>query len=220
VTWFNGLQLALATGALVAIAVRVRALLFEAPLDTAAFCEALGIALDAGQPALAREIARDCRPAWAAHLALALIDLVSDAPDPAARDEADDLRLTLERRSVEGLRAVHTLGRMASPLAFIGVILELGWAISGGDGLVALSRPAVVSLGLQRALTAFGIGLATTVVCYAAVALLQRRAREIREGLARVARLLSPAAGDARPDRVGAGGRLPSPALDPNSGKV
>ncbi|MGD8861782.1 MAG: hypothetical protein PVI30_17360 [Myxococcales bacterium] len=190
-TWFNGLQLALAIGAIVAIGTRVRALLFEAPLDVGAFCEALDVALDAGQPSLAREIARDCRPAWAATLALATLELISRGPDPAGRDELDDLRLTLERRSAEGLRAIHTLGRMAGPLAFIGVILELGWAISGGDGLVALSRPAVVSLGLQRALTAFGIGLGTTIVCYAAVALLQRRAREIREGLARVARLLS-----------------------------
>lgn len=183
-TWFNALQLALAAVAAVLIARRMRALLFEAPLDGRAFAAALDTALGSGQVGLARRIADACLPAWPARLAAAALATEGRGPAQGALEET---QLELEHAAFRGLGAIVALGRMASPLAFIGVILEIGRAFGGSSGLEGLQRGLVESSSLQRALFTFALGFATFAVCFAAVAILQRRARAVRDQLRRVA---------------------------------
>jgi hypothetical protein len=81
---------------------------------------------------------------------------------------------------------------MASPLAFIGVIVEAGRAFGGGEGLIALQRGLAVSIALQRSLFIFALGMGTTLVCVSAAAIIQRRALALRRDLERVAGALGP----------------------------
>lgn len=185
-TWFNALQFALAATAAVLIARRMRVLLFAAPLDMAAFVSALESALDAGQPALGRRIAEACLPAWPARLAEAAL---TESGGGRTRNALDELQLDLETAAWRGLGSIVACGRMASPLAFIGVILEIGGSFGGGSGLAGLQRGLVVSLALERALFTFAVGAATFAVCFAGATIVQRRARALREQIRRVAKI-------------------------------
>ena len=187
-TWFNALQIVLAAGAGAIIVRRIRALLFQAPLDATPFLDALESAIAGGQLALARRIAEACAPAWPARLASrALTERDrADAEQAAIEETESDLAASASR----GLGAIVALGRMASPLAFIGVILEIGRAFGGGSGLEGLQRGVVASRALERSLFTFTLGAATFAVCFVAATILQRRARRLRTDLRRVAALV------------------------------
>jgi hypothetical protein len=188
VIWFNALQIALAAGVAVLIARRVRILLFEAPVDIKPFADALESAIGAGQLQLARQIAEACVPAWPARLASSgLAELERGGSALAVIEEA---QLDFEAQSWRGLGAIVALGRMASPLAFIGVILEIGRAFGGGSGVEGLQRGLLASRALERSLFTFALGVATFAVCFAGATILQRRARRVRADLQRVASLL------------------------------
>jgi len=183
VTWFNSLQIALAAGAVVLIARRMQILLFEAPVDTKPFLDALEAAVAAGQLGLARQIAEVCAPAWPASLAsrgLAELELGG-----AAHTVMDEAQLDFEAEAWRGIGAIVALGRMASPLAFIGVIIEIGRAF--GSGMEGLQRGLLASRALERSLFTFALGVGTFAVCFAAATILQRRARRMRADLQRVA---------------------------------
>ena len=195
-TYFSALQLALALAALIWIARRLRVLLFEAPLDTSAFLPAISTALDAGEIALAAGLAGACEPAWLARLARrALIELEQGRDPRSALDEAHS---ELESGLWLGSDAIRVLGRMAMPIAFIGVIVQSGLALGGGEGLVGLQRGLAASIALQRSLLAFSIGVSTTLVCLAAAATIQRQGRALRRDLDRVSRTISEPRGALR----------------------
>jgi hypothetical protein len=190
VTWFNALQLALAAGAALLIALRMRTLLFVAPLDAKRFAIALDGALAANENALARQIAQACAPSWPARLATAaLVELERGGVAQAALEET---QLDLEADALRGVPAIVALGRMASPLAFIGVMLEIARAFGASSGIQGLQRGLVASLALERALFTFALGAATFAVCFGAAKILQRRARQLRDDLERVASLFEP----------------------------
>jgi hypothetical protein len=193
---FNALQLLVAVAAAVLIARGFKRLALDAAIDAEAFCASVEAALSASQLALCARICRACLPALAAALALeACTAMESGQGGEHVRARVDERRFELERGLGDQLDAIRTLGRMASPLAFIGVILELGRALSGGHGILALQRGAAESLGLTRALFTFSIGLGTTAVCLSALVLLRRRVRGLRGDLARTARMVERALG-------------------------
>jgi hypothetical protein len=195
-TYYSALQWVLAVSALIWIGRRLRVLLFEAPLDAASFVPALSTALDAGQIALARSLATACEPAWPAHLArLALIE-VEQGRDP--RSALDETYADLEAALWRGRDAIVVLGRMATPVAFIGVIVQSGIALGGGEGLAGLQRGLPASIALQRSLLAFSVGISTTIVCLTAAAAIQRQARALRRDLDRVARVITEPRGASR----------------------
>lgn len=196
-TYFNALQLLLAAAALGLAARTLRVLLFQAPLDTRAFLTALAPAIEARQLELARSLAQACLPARAARLALSAVSEIEGGHDPrVALDEASaDLEVGLE----QGRDALVVLGRMASPLAFIGIIVETGKALGGGEGLAALQRGLPVTIALQRSLLTFAIGLATTIACLTAAGVARRQALALRHDLERVASVISRAAAARAP---------------------
>jgi len=187
VTWFNALQIALVAGVILLIARRMRTLLFEAPVDTKPFLEALEAAVAARQLGLARQIAEACAPAWPARLASrGLAELELGAP---ARPVMEEAQLDFEAEAGRGLGAIVAFGRMASPLAFIGVIVEIGRAF--GSGMEGLQRGLLASRALERSLFTFALGVGTFAICFAAATILQRRARRLRADLQRVASLVA-----------------------------
>jgi hypothetical protein len=194
-TPFNALQAALAAVAVSLIVRRLRLLMFEAALDNDAFLDALETALASGQIELARRIAQSCTPAWPARLAAAA--LVDSESSRSAKGTIEPLHSDFVQAAFRGRETIATLGRMASPLALIGVILEIGKALSGGDGLVGLQRGLAMRIGLERSLLTFAFGLGTSFVCFAAVSMLQREALALDRALTRVTTALG---------RAGAGG--------------
>jgi biopolymer transport protein ExbB/TolQ len=185
---FNALQLGLAAVALTMIVQRLRLLLFVAPLDADAFLEALTVAATAREFSLARRITRVCAPAFIADLAaIAIAELERGRAPRAAIEEA---YTDFVHASSRGHDAIAALGRMASPLALIGVVVELGRAFSGGGGLLALQRGLVMRIGLERSLLTFALGLATAVTCAFALSILRRSARALGRDLRRVATAL------------------------------
>lgn len=194
-TYFNALQLLLATAALGLGARTLRVLLFRAPLDTRAFLSALAPALEARQLELARSLAQACLPAWAARLALQGVSELAHGHDPGVA--LDETRADLEIGLGQGRDALVVLGRMSSPLAFIGVIVETGRALGGGEGLAALQRGLPVTIALQRSLLTFAIGVATTIACFTAAGIARRQAQALQRDLERVASVIS-RAGAAR----------------------
>jgi hypothetical protein len=84
---------------------------------------------------------------------------------------------------------------MAPPLAFIGIISELGRALSGDYGLAALQRGLPARLALERGLTTFALGIATTLLAIAAARVLLRAVNELARAAADVAAVLRGSAG-------------------------
>jgi hypothetical protein len=195
-TYFSALQVLVAIAALTWIVRRLQVLLFEAPLDASAFVPALATALEAGQIALASNLAAACEPAWPARLArLALVE-IERGRNP--RNALDETYADLESALWQGRDAIVVLGRMATPVAFIGVIVQTGLALGGGEGLAGLQRGLPASIALQRSLLAFSIGLSTTIVCLTAAATIQRHARALRRDLDRVSRVIAEPRGAPR----------------------
>lgn len=190
-TWFNALQLVLVIAAAGLIGRGLRRLGFEAPLDGRAFAEAIEVALTAGQIGLARRVAAACEPAWPARLAQAGLAELETRGAEASGPVLEDLRAELTQHAWAGLRTLATLGRMASPLAFIGIILEFGHGLGGGVGIEGLQRGYAMSAALSRAVLTFSLGVSTLLLCLAGVGILQRRARALTEDLQRVVRTIA-----------------------------
>lgn len=190
-TWFNAVQLALAIAAGVLIARSLKRLGFEAPLDGHAFSEALEVALTAGQLELARRVAAACEPAWPARLASVGLSELESRGLEASAAALEDSRAELAQEAWAGLRTIATLGRMASPLAFIGVIFEFGRGLGGGVGIEGLQRGYAMSAALSRSLLTFGLGASTLLLCLAAIGILKRRARGLTDDLQRVVRTIA-----------------------------
>lgn len=107
----------------------------------------------------------------------------------AAFATVDEAHADLAHAASSGTYALRGIGRLAPPLALAGAIVVMGRGFGAPSGLAA--RAAVVQAGV-----AFGIGVATTVVCFAAAAGLLRRARGVRADLERGARALDRSGAD------------------------
>ena len=96
--------------------------------------------------------------------------------------EAEDARAARARRVHASAVVLAGLGRIAPPLAFVGIVLELSWALGGGSGLLALQRGLPERVALQHALVGLGIGLGGWGTCIGFGLVLRRRARALRDG--------------------------------------
>lgn len=172
-----------------------RAVLWTAPCDARVLSQAIAVSLSGRQRELARRLASSAQPAWAAQMtALGLAELEADTP----RDAMDDLRATLVGSQSERVRALAALGRIAGPLAFLAIVVELAAAFGPGHGLLALQRGLVESLAIERAALSFAVGIATTLACTLSARLLRERLRALSDELKQVReavlRALEPAA--------------------------
>lgn len=184
---FTTLQAVVALGALLLVAARARVLLFEARLDAVAFGQAIGHALAGGQRELARTIATECLPAWPARYAQICTGDVSSG----VMHRIEELQVEVGEQAARGLDALVTLGRLAMPLALIGVILELGRVTGHTTGLLGLQRGLVLSLALRQAMLDLAFGLATALVCVAGARVLREGARSALADLDRLARSMA-----------------------------
>jgi hypothetical protein len=178
---------------------RARVVLFTASLDRKAFVPALRAALGAGQLELGRSLANACLPAWPARIAVRGIEALESRSDLGAALE--EQRIELSHMAPTGIAALRSLARMAPPLAFIGIISELGRALSGDYGLAALQRGLPARMALERGLLTFALGVVTTLVAVAAARVLIRAVNELARGAAEVTAALQSTTA-AAPDPV------------------
>jgi hypothetical protein len=182
VTAWHVAQLVLTAVALAQLVRTARAIVWTAPCDVRALCDSVGVALLGQQRDLAVALIAASRPAWAAQLLeLALDPTEQDSP----REAMDELRSSLVGRQADRLSTLGSLGRMAGPLAFLAIVLELSAAFSPGHGLLALQRGLVQSIAIQHAALSFAIGLATTVACTASATFMRERLRGLSDDLTR-----------------------------------
>ncbi|MDD9969784.1 MAG: hypothetical protein OXR73_26295 [Myxococcales bacterium] len=184
-TGFHGFQVAIAAIAVAIAWSRVRALSFRANLDADAFLKRLR-ELVAADIERARTLCERAMPAWVARMAVAEI-AAQEAEADSIRDSAvaelvDDLRQEAGR----GIQALVTIGRAASPLAFVGVMLELGMAFQGDHGLAGLQRGLVEQIAMQNAVVGVALGLTTSTCCFMAAGSLRSEARRRLREVARV----------------------------------
>jgi hypothetical protein len=168
---------------------RARALLFAGRLDRKLFAGALREALGAGQRELARSLARACLPAWPARMAVHGLEAIETRANLHA--VLEEQRLDLLHAAPAGIATLRSLARMATPLAFIGVISELGRALGGGYGLAGLQRGLPERMAIERGLLTFALGIGTTVLALAAARVLARGVEELARAANDVAAVLA-----------------------------
>ena len=165
------IQLGLAAAAVLWGMVRLHALLIRTALDAQSFLEALAEAIEVGEGE-ARKLA-----VVAPHAAIARLAFAELGSDGDSGEESELLYAGLKREAVVGITSMRTLGRMASPVAFIGVIVEMGLALQGGRGLSALQRGLPERLAIQQAATEVVLGLCTSLFCFFVASQLRRGAQ-------------------------------------------
>jgi len=150
-----------------------RELLFSGVLDASRFHEAIDGRLSAGDLQGARQLVDLATTAWTAQLAGAMLGARHAGFDSLSEGltTREDLRSAAAMR----LHMLKGLGRIAPLLALLGVILELSGTFGKNQGLMALQRGLVVSVGLSHAVTMLALGLMTMLVCQLGNRLLQRR---------------------------------------------
>jgi biopolymer transport protein ExbB/TolQ len=193
VNLFNLLQLLLAAVALALIAERFRALFYRARIDAGPYLRALGEELRAGRMQEARRLARAGRPAWVAELAHAVLQAEPGSEQVLALSE--EACAALRDEAAKRIYVIYGLARVATPLALLGVILELTGALSGRAGVQALQAGLVESSALSRALGTLAIGIATSTVCFAASAMVRKRAQAAVKDLGQAADVFEEAVG-------------------------
>ena len=193
-TYFNALQLLLAAVALALIAERFRSLFYRARIDAGPYLAALRYDLQAGRIHAARELAETGRPAWIPELVHAVLRAETDGEQ--AEGVADEVCANRRDDAGRGIYLLHGLARAATPLALLGVILELSSALSGrGAGLQALQAGSVQNIALSRALSTLAIGIATSAVCFVASGMLRKRALALVKDLRQTMEILEGEAG-------------------------
>lgn len=181
-TGWHAAQLALFGLALIQLARTARTVVWQAPSDARALADAFAVAIRARQPQLAGSIARACLPAWSAQMLGAALDKGEGARPEEAME---DVRGMLVGDHADRLRTLAAFGRVAGPLAFLAIVLELGAAFGPGHGLIALQRGLVQSIAVERAALSFAIGIATTLASTASATFLRERLRSLSDELKR-----------------------------------
>jgi hypothetical protein len=165
------LPLTAAVAALSLIALRLRAVAFQAALDGASFSREIAARVRAGQLDRARALAQTLRPAWAAEIVLRTLDTREDATQ--LQYALDEGRAELELAAQRGLLALRSLGRIALPLALAIAIVELGAGFGPSP-----DRAHAAALAFSRGLFAISVGMGTSIACQLSYAVLAREARE------------------------------------------
>lgn len=194
-------QIAFAVVALGVVGVRLRAVLFTAPLEARTFARALDRALDAGDLAQARALARAGDAAWLARIARAALDVWGDPRAVAAA--LDEALADLRGEADSGLLPLRMVASLASTLGMLAAILALNGVGVPHGGLIALQAGLAQSLAVAQAVASVALGGSTAILVLLARAVLRRHTKRLYDESLRLIATLTAQAGE--PD--GARGR-------------
>ncbi|MEY4512423.1 MAG: hypothetical protein RLZZ450_4545 [Pseudomonadota bacterium] len=184
-SWFQLAQLAVALFLSIVIGRRVHALYYRDATSEEAFRWLLRT-LQSGEREAARAWAR-ARPR--AQLAR-MIELAATSSLPAA--ELRELIIDLRDESTASLRMLRVSATLVSTLGLMGGILTLALGSSRHAGLMALQAGRVERMTMNEALATMAIGVATSALCFQAVALLRPAAQRAILQVRQLERWLTP----------------------------
>jgi hypothetical protein len=182
-SWFQLGQLAVALFLIVVIGRRVRALYYRDATSEETFRWLLR-SLEQRDQDSARAWAR-ARP----HAQLArMIELASTSSQPAG--ELRELIVDLREESTASLRLLRVAATLVSTLGLMGGILTLALGSSRHAGLMALQAGRAERMTMNEALATMAIGVATSALCFQALALLKPAAQRMMLQVRQLERLL------------------------------
>lgn len=175
-------QLAYALFVMLVIAERVRALYFGAATSDATVTWIVR-SLEKGETALPL--------AWAmrrpeAHVARVL----AAAPSAGGEGEVGECLIDLQAEAIARLRLIRVCATLASTLGLLGGILVLARGQGANAGLAALKAGAAERSALDEAIATMAIGVATSAICFQALALLRPAAQKLLLQAKQIARSL------------------------------
>jgi hypothetical protein len=179
--WLTWLQLAFSGVLLGVIAERARYLLFRAKLSDEGWAF-IQRCLLAGEVVQVRAFAHQQPEAHVSAVLRAALD-----PDPD--QELAEIVSWLHERSAARLRLVRVGATLASTLGLMVGILSIQRGFGEPAGLLALEAGLPQKLAMSQALFAMGVGVATSAVCFYALALLKPAAQALIAQSARAAHL-------------------------------
>ena len=189
-TWFAGLYGVLAVVgvfAIALIAVRSHELCWRAPSDSKLLDQALREAK--GETAAVTALAGALAPAWASQLMYAASSARGNGqPAEVALEETLS---ELRSRAFGAVLTVHTLGRLAPPIAFVTAMVTLAAAFRHDAGLLSLQRGLAESIAVNHAVLSIMTGTTISFVCRFAVTFLKQRAASLVRELESCADLLT-----------------------------
>ena|GEM_PF-6158209 len=189
-------QVVFALGVAAVIAERARALLFCSSTSDRAV-KWLAARLRDGDSVSAEAWARRVPSSFVARTLLETLDTQNPERDP------DMLRLELRHDAGVRLGLLRGCATLASALGLLGGILSIRQGFSGGGGLLALQAGLAEQVALACALQSMALGVATSALCFYALAVFRRVARDLLAQSAHITHLLAEHAAD---QLVGAGG--------------
>lgn len=185
-SWFQLAQLSVAAFLAVVIGQRVHTLHYRAATSEEAFRWLLRT-LERGDREPVCAWARE-RPG--AQLAR-MIELAFTSSQPAA--ELRELVVELRDESTASLRMLRVAATLVSTLGLMGGILTLALGSSRHAGLMALQAGRVERMTMNEALATMAIGVATSALCFQALAVLKPAAQRAMLQVRQLERLLAAA---------------------------
>lgn len=182
-------QLAYALFVLALIAERVRTLCFVAATSDGAV-KWIVRSLEQGDTTLPLSWARR-RPA--SHVAR----LLAAAPTDDGEGEVGECLIDLQAEAIARLRLIRVCATLASTLGLLGGILVLARGHGVDAGLAALKAGAAERSALDEAIATMAVGVATSAICFQALALLRPAAQKLLLQARQVARSLPPQGGSS-----------------------
>jgi biopolymer transport protein ExbB/TolQ len=167
--------------ALVLICERLWDVLFRRQIDAKPLIEAIHSALLAERLGAAYRLAEAARPAWLARFATDILQGRTDGT--RVEIVIADAWEQLQEEISKGIYLIYGFARIASPLALLGVVLQLAAGFSGKRDLTALQLGLAQSRAIEHAIVTLTIGLATSSVCYVGGAILRKHYRKANKEL-------------------------------------
>jgi biopolymer transport protein ExbB/TolQ len=185
---FNSLQGIFAALAFALICERLWDVLFRRQIEAKPFIEAIRSALMAERPDAARRLVEEARPAWVAQFAAFILHARTE--DTRLEIAIADAWQQLQNEISKGIYLVYGFARIASPLALLGVILQLAAGFGSRRDLATLQLGLAQSQAIEHALVTLTIGLATSSVCYVGGGILRKHYCEANKELEQMSSLL------------------------------
>lgn len=183
-SWFQLFQLAITLFLSVVISRRVHALHYRDATSEDAFRWLLRT-LERGEREPVRAWARERPRAQLARM----IELAFTSSQPAA--ELRELVSELRDESTASLRTLRVAATLVSTLGLMGGILTLALGSSRHAGLMALQAGRVERMTMNEALATMAIGVATSALCFQALAVLRPAAQRAMLQVRQLERLLA-----------------------------
>ncbi len=180
--------------ALGVVGVRLRVVLFTAPLDARTFARALDRALDAGDLAQARALARAADAAWLARIARAALDVWGEQRAVVAA--LDEALADLRGEADSGLLPLRMVASLASTLGMLAAILALNGVGVPHGGLVALQAGLAQRLAVAQAVASVAVGGSTAILVLLARGVVRRHTKRLYDEAVRLIASLTTHAGD------------------------